>query len=93
MKSNLIVIAILLPLILTSCAGKNDFPLTDLHVHIKGKLTIEDLAKKSKKENIQYGIAVNCGLGFPVLRLTLSLRFLKVIPSFMLPCRRKEGNG
>jgi hypothetical protein len=66
MKSNLIVIAILLPLILTSCAGKNDFPLTDLHVHIKGKLTIEDLAKKSKKENIQYGIAVNCGLGFPV---------------------------
>ena len=41
-------------------------PITDLHIHLKGTLTLEDAAKKSKEENIQYGIAVNCGIGFPV---------------------------
>ena len=52
--------------IFMSCNDKHDFPLTDLHIHLKGKITIEDAAKKSKEEHIQYGIAVNCGLGFPV---------------------------
>ena len=40
--------------------------LIDLHVHLKGDLTIEEAIKKSEKEGITYGIAVNCGLGFPV---------------------------
>ena len=40
--------------------------ITDLHVHLKGKLTIDDAVAKSKAENIEYGIAVNCGLGFPI---------------------------
>lgn len=40
--------------------------LIDLHVHLKGDLTIEEAIKKSEAENIPYGIAVNCGLGFPV---------------------------
>jgi hypothetical protein len=66
MKGSFTIISILFSLILTSCNGKNDFPITDLHVHLKGKLTIADAARKSKEENIQYGIAVNCGLGFPV---------------------------
>jgi hypothetical protein len=66
MKRSLILISLLLSVIHIRCSDKSDFPLTDLHVHIKGKLTIGDLAKKSKEENIQYGIAVNCGLGFPV---------------------------
>jgi hypothetical protein len=49
------------------CGGrKSEMPITDLHVHLKGKLTIEDAVKKSKAENINYGIAVNCGIGFPV---------------------------
>jgi histidinol phosphatase-like PHP family hydrolase len=42
------------------------FKLVDLHVHIKGDLTIEKAIEKSKQDNIQFGIAVNCGLGFPV---------------------------
>jgi histidinol phosphatase-like PHP family hydrolase len=42
------------------------FPLIDLHVHIKGDLTIEGAIKKSREDHIQYGIVVNCGLGFPV---------------------------
>ncbi|MBK7712094.1 MAG: hypothetical protein IPJ37_14850 [Bacteroidales bacterium] len=57
---------LLLPFLLISCRDKTGFPLTDLHVHLKGKLTIADAAKKSAEENIQYGIAVNCGVGFPV---------------------------
>ncbi len=53
-------------LISISCQSNNKFPITDLHVHLKGNLTIDDAAIKSKDENINYGIAVNCGLGFPV---------------------------
>lgn len=48
------------------CSRKADFKITDLHVHLKGNLTIEDAAAKSKAENIDYGIAVNCGMGFPI---------------------------
>lgn len=48
------------------CQNSDPFPIIDLHVHIKGKLTIQDLVKKSAEEKIPYGIAVNCGLGFPV---------------------------
>jgi hypothetical protein len=40
--------------------------ITDLHIHLKGRLTIDDAVEKSKAENIDYGIAVNCGIGFPV---------------------------
>lgn len=66
MKKILIATITIVSFVFNSCRSKVDFPLTDLHVHLKGKLTIEDAAKKSKAENIQYGIAVNCGLGFPV---------------------------
>lgn len=48
------------------CRQTANFPITDLHVHLKGNLTIEDAVRKSRSEGIQYGIAVNCGLGFPV---------------------------
>lgn len=66
MKRNLVTALCVFSLTFTACSQKNEFPITDLHVHLKGKLTIEDAAKKSKKENIKYGIAVNCGLKFPV---------------------------
>ena len=66
MKKISVIIAGLLILLPISCQTKSPFPITDLHVHLKGKLTIEDAAKKSKDENIHYGIAVNCGMGFPV---------------------------
>ena len=42
------------------------FPLVDLHVHLKGGLTIEQALEKSRQTGITYGIAQNCGLGFPV---------------------------
>jgi histidinol phosphatase-like PHP family hydrolase len=41
-------------------------PMLDLHVHLKGGLTLEEALERSRKDGIQYGIAVNCGKGFPV---------------------------
>ncbi len=87
MKRSLLVIIILTLLTGMSCRVKTSFPLTDLHVHLKGKLTIEDAAKKSKEENIQYGIAVNCGLGFPVhsdSQIDSVLKTFKGYPQFYI---------
>jgi hypothetical protein len=42
------------------------FQLVDLHIHLKGGLTMEKALERSEKDNVQYGVAVNCGLGFPV---------------------------
>jgi hypothetical protein len=43
-----------------------NFPVVDLHVHLKGGLTIEQAAENSRRLGINYGIAPNCGLKFPV---------------------------
>ena len=42
------------------------FPLIDFHVHLKGGLTIEQAIANSQRLGINYGIAPNCGLKFPV---------------------------
>jgi len=42
------------------------FPLVDYHVHLKGGLTLEDCLAYSQKTGINYGVAPNCGLHFPV---------------------------
>ena len=55
--------------ILVACISwmvSDPFHLVDLHVHIKGDLTMEKAIQKSQQDNITYGIAVNCGIGFPV---------------------------
>lgn len=44
----------------------NNFPVIDLHVHLKGGLTIEQAIESSQRLGINYGIAPNCGLHFPV---------------------------
>ncbi|MDP4224656.1 MAG: hypothetical protein Q8868_15220 [Bacteroidota bacterium] len=66
MKKHPVVILVLSIIITAGCQQKPGFQLTDLHVHLKGNLTIEGAVAKSKAENINYGIAVNCGMGFPV---------------------------
>ncbi|MGB8494974.1 MAG: DUF1080 domain-containing protein [Candidatus Acidiferrum sp.] len=43
-----------------------NYPLVDYHVHLKGGLTIEQALANSRRLGINYGIAINCGLGFPV---------------------------
>jgi len=41
-------------------------PLVDYHVHLKGGLTLEQVMENSLKLGINYGVAPNCGLHFPV---------------------------
>ncbi len=66
MKRNSILILMVLPFLLMNCQNDKNFPVTDLHIHLKGNFKIEDAVVKSKSENIRYGIVTNCGLGFPV---------------------------
>ena len=46
--------------------GRHNIPMADFHVHLKGGLTLEQALAKSRRDGIQYGIAVNCGKGFPI---------------------------
>jgi histidinol phosphatase-like PHP family hydrolase len=66
MKAKLALLSVAVFIFSISCSNKTNFKITDLHVHLKGNFTIDDAVAKSKKENIDYGIAVNCGIGFPV---------------------------
>lgn len=43
-----------------------DFPVLDYHVHLKGGLTKEVAAEQSRKTGVNYAIAPNCGIGFPI---------------------------
>jgi hypothetical protein len=45
---------------------KAGFPLVDFHVHLKGGLTIDEVVANSQRLGVNYGIAPNCGLHFPV---------------------------
>lgn len=42
------------------------FPLVDYHVHEKGDLTLPLLMERSARLGINYGVAANCGLKFPI---------------------------
>ena len=46
--------------------GRANYPLVDLHVHIKGDLTLEKALAHGRRTGIQHGIAVNGGVGFPI---------------------------
>jgi hypothetical protein len=46
--------------------GARNIPMVDFHAHLKGGLTMEQLLGKARRDGIQYGVAVNCGKGFPV---------------------------
>jgi len=66
MKKAFLPLAAIFSILCSGCSNEPDFKLTDLHVHLKGTLTFDDAVAKSKAENIDYGIAVNCGIGFPI---------------------------
>jgi hypothetical protein len=46
--------------------GAQNYPMVDYHVHLKGGLTIEQVLANSRRLGIFYGVAINCGQGFPV---------------------------
>ncbi len=44
----------------------HNYPVVDYHVHLKSGLTLEQALERSRYTGIFYGIAINCGKGFPV---------------------------
>ncbi|MBN2411780.1 DUF1080 domain-containing protein [candidate division KSB1 bacterium] len=46
--------------------SRDNFPLIDFHAHLKGGLTLDDILAKTRRDGINYGIAPNCGVGFPI---------------------------
>lgn len=74
-------------MLLMACNHKPDFQLIDLHIHLKGDLTIQEATEKSKQEDIMYGIAANCGLGFPIendSQIDSFLLTMKEFPQFFV---------
>lgn len=59
--------------------AKANFPLLDLHVHIKGGLELEPALELSRKSGMAFGLAVNCGKGFPVETDEGALEFLETM--------------
>ncbi|MDR0430806.1 MAG: DUF1080 domain-containing protein [Tannerellaceae bacterium] len=55
---------------------QEDFPVLDYHVHLKGGLTKEQAAKQSRKTGVNYAIAPNCGIGFPITNDAEVMQFL-----------------
>ncbi|MDR2121039.1 MAG: DUF1080 domain-containing protein [Tannerella sp.] len=55
---------------------QEDFPVLDYHVHLKGGLTEAEAAQMSRKLGINYAVAPNCGIGFPVTDDAGALAFL-----------------
>ncbi len=45
---------------------KAGYEIIDYHAHLKGGLTMEELLEHSKQTGIDYGVAFNAGLGFPI---------------------------
>lgn len=60
---------------------QEDFPVLDYHVHLKGGLTKEAAAEQSRKTGINYVIAPNCGVGFPITNDDQIFSYLKTMRS------------
>jgi histidinol phosphatase-like PHP family hydrolase len=87
MKKRILIIIVAISLISMNCKKNEPFPITDLHIHIKGNFTLNDAVKKSAAENIKYGIAINCGLKFPVhndSQIDSAINTMKDYPQFFL---------
>ena len=65
---------------LTACITPRpsaEFPLVDYHVHLKGGLTLNEAIEISKANGVKFGIAQNCGIGFPVTDDAGALKFIE----------------
>jgi hypothetical protein len=62
------------------------YEIVDYHGHLKGGLTMEELLEHSKATGIDYGVAFNAGVGFPITNdssLVASLEQYKKYPVFI----------
>lgn len=55
---------------------QEDFPVLDYHVHLKGGLTKEVAARQSRQTGVNYGLAINCGIGFSITNDTELYNYL-----------------
>lgn len=46
--------------------GRANFPLVDLHAHLKAGFSVEQALALSRSSGMFLGLAVNCGKGFPI---------------------------
>lgn len=68
------------PILLTACVTTRqtaDLALVDYHVHLKGGLTLDQALEISKNNGVKFGIAQNCGLGFPVTDDAGAMQFIE----------------
>lgn len=88
MKRTLLALTLLLVIICTGCSSapkkcgcdsEFGFPLVDYHVHLKGGLTIDEAVAISKTNGVKFGIAQNCGIGFPVTDDASLAEFFKTV--------------
>jgi len=66
--------------------ASDNFPLVDTHVHLKGGLSLEKALEKSRASGIFYGLAPNCGMGFPIFDdagIDSFLAAMKGVPAFL----------
>lgn len=56
--------------------GQENFPLVDLHTHLKGDLTLERALAVSRATGMGLGLAANGGKGFPIQDDAAALAFL-----------------
>jgi hypothetical protein len=59
--------------------AKENFPLVDLHTHLKGGLTLEQALVISRATGMGLGVATNGGVGFPIQNDAAALAFLEVM--------------
>ncbi|ACB73444.1 DUF1080 domain-containing protein [Opitutus terrae] len=66
--------------------GKDNFPLLDLHTHVKGGLTLEKAMDVSRTTGMGLGLATNGGRGFPIQDDAAAQAFIeqmKGVPVFL----------
>ncbi len=70
------------------------FPLIDFHGHMKGTLTMDQIAKYGRDNGFNYGVSPNCGLNFPVTNdssLTAYFDSIEDLPMFRaMQCEGRE---
>jgi hypothetical protein len=57
--------------------GRSNIPVVDYHVHLKGGMTVDQALAKSRRDGINYGIAVNCGQGNPIQNDAAAIEFVE----------------
>ena len=87
MKKTITIIAFISLCMSVIAQKKDPFQLIDLHIHLKGGFDVDDAIAKSGNENVKYGIAVNCGIGFPIqndIQLDSFVTEMKKYPQFYI---------